>query len=971
MSTRKMPRGAMLASRCCTVAAAVAASLALLSPQAFAQTAEQGAAASEDLEEIVVTGTSIRGAAPVGTGLITVGREEIESTGATTVQQILEMVPAVTGMGTAGQGNFGSADASGVDAPTIHGLGASASNSTLILIDGHRFPLSGINHALGDPNMIPPLALERVEVLADGASSIYGSDAVAGVINFITRKHLEGFEAQAQYGFADNYKTYSASGIWGHGWDGGSILAAYGYSDRSALNTGDRSDFTRLDHRSQGGTDFNSFNCSPATIQPAGQALIFTSPYTGAGLTNVAANAPCDYSGVPDILPSEQRNNVFVRLEQDATDKLHFSADVDYSNREDSQAVSRGTLTATAYGPGDTTHNINPFYTDPAGSTATSQTVRWDANQLLGPGARSDTGAQDIFFNGSADYKITNTWTASLGALIGTDISSQQQIGVLCGSCANLALNGTTNSAGNLSTLSVPGTTIIVTQPLTTANALDLWHGLAGNLTSQSVLNNLRNSTQTFIAHQNIDDVTLKVDGSLFAMPAGDVKLAVGGEYIKYVMHQDVTRPLGIGPATTGSSTLNLTYNRNVKSEYAELLIPIVGGSMSMPGLNKLDLSISGRHDDYSDFGGTSNPKFALDWVVVEGVKIRGNYAKSFVAPALTSRGNAQGITAESSFGNYANGAFTVPYAAYPTAANIPGCPAPSATVTGCTLGTNITGALVAGGNGDLKPQTGNTWSVGTDLTPSIVPDLKVGLTWWHSKINGAITAPSAAFAVNAAGLNNLLTVYPTGATAAQLAAQQGSLPLTSALPNNVYYVYNFQQRNALNLVVNGIDGDIEYLLKTGAAGNFNFGLAVSDKLKFQQQVGTGGPWFSVLNTTGLNTTFPSVRLSGRANVGWRMGPNDLNLFVNYTGSYKNWSGTPLHPIVRVNGVPVGGGDDVSSLTTVDLHDEFSFAKFAVYVDVQNLLDKDPPFYNSTAGWDSFQGNPIGRLISIGARKKL
>jgi iron complex outermembrane receptor protein len=92
---------------------------------------------------------------------------------------------------------------------------------------------------------------------------------------------------------------------------------------------------------------------------------------------------------------------------------------------------------------------------------------------------------------------------------------------------------------------------------------------------------------------------------------------------------------------------------------------------------------------------------------------------------------------------------------------------------------------------------------------------------------------------------------------------------------------------------------------------------------------------------------------------------------VNYTGSYKNWSGTPVHPIVRVNGVPVGGGDDVSALTTVDLHDEFSFAKFAVYVDVQNLLDKDPPFYNSAAGWDSFQGNPIGRLISIGARKKL
>ena len=100
--------------------------------------------------------------------------------------------------------------------PTIHGLGASASNGTLILIDGHRVPLSGINHTLADPTVIAPLAIERVEILPDGASSVYGSDAVAGVLNFITRKNYDGFEGNLQTAFgADGYSTTSAGVVGG------------------------------------------------------------------------------------------------------------------------------------------------------------------------------------------------------------------------------------------------------------------------------------------------------------------------------------------------------------------------------------------------------------------------------------------------------------------------------------------------------------------------------------------------------------------------------------------------------------------------------------------------------------------------------------------------------------------------------------------------------------------------------------
>jgi len=189
-------------------------------PITAAETTAPAAAAQTNAptDAIVITGTSIRGVAPVGSNLISVGREAIDNTAVQTVQQVLKTVPAVVGLNSVGQGAFGSADAAGTNAPTIHGLGASASNSTLIIIDGHRFPLSGVNHALADPNIIPPNALERVEVLPDGSSAVYGSDAVAGVINFITRRKYEGIEASGQASFGDKYRAQQAGVIGGHTW---------------------------------------------------------------------------------------------------------------------------------------------------------------------------------------------------------------------------------------------------------------------------------------------------------------------------------------------------------------------------------------------------------------------------------------------------------------------------------------------------------------------------------------------------------------------------------------------------------------------------------------------------------------------------------------------------------------------------------------------------------------------------------
>src|SRR5690242_9226876 len=216
--------------------------LATLTIAALAQAAAQPAA--EPVETVTVTGTSIRGVATVGSNVINVGQQDIKETGAQTVADVLVNVPSITGMGSAGQGE----NHTSYYQPTIHQLGSSLSNSTLVLIDSHRAPAGDTNHPVVDPNIVPTIMLERVEVLADGSSSTYGSEAIAGVINFITRKKFDGILFNAQAGFMDGQQSEQGSFLVGTTGEKSSVLFAYQYSHKGQLLSSDRP-FTFPDQR--------------------------------------------------------------------------------------------------------------------------------------------------------------------------------------------------------------------------------------------------------------------------------------------------------------------------------------------------------------------------------------------------------------------------------------------------------------------------------------------------------------------------------------------------------------------------------------------------------------------------------------------------------------------------------------------------------------------------------------------------
>ena len=268
------------------------------------------------------------------------------------------------------------------------------------------------------------------------------------------------------------------------------------------------------------------------------------------------------------------------------------------------------------FGPGSTpaggAGQINPFFAGPAGVNA--ETVRFQADELFGPGAQFVGGAESLFGTFQADYDLGGDWRAVFGSTIGQDDSRQKREGALCVSCALLALNGTTNTGGNPATPSVPGTTTaVLSLPLTATNAIDVWSPASSNRTSAALRSQLLDSMQLQIAHQTIKDFTLKFDGPLFDLPGGAVRAAVGGEYIEYTMREEVSRERGTGPASSTPDDVHRSRPRRDVRIF-EVLVPVVGESNSFPGVRGLDVNVSGRYDEYSDFGDTTNPKYAMNW---------------------------------------------------------------------------------------------------------------------------------------------------------------------------------------------------------------------------------------------------------------------------------------------------------------------------------------------------------------------
>jgi iron complex outermembrane recepter protein len=975
---------AMLASAATAGAAASAQSSGNVSKAAENQ-ADQDADALSDEKDIVVTGSSIKGIAPVGSNLVAVGQENIEKVAAINATELVNTIPAISTSGAAPLGE----NAFSYFSPQIHSLAGSASNTTLVITDGLRMPGGGIQFAQIDPNIIPTTAIQRVEVLADGASSVYGSDAVAGVVNFITRRTFEGIELNGKVGFGDHFRSYDLSGIWGTKWDTGGVYVAAQYSDQSPIRNINRGFLSLGDYRSVGGRNIQSFACSPATIRtPASGNNVFLSPSATTTVANIPDNAPCNNTVYDVAIQSNTRENVLVKVVNDFSDRLTFTGMLNYNHLDGARDLGPGGVgNITVFGPGSGRGGqINPFFLAPAGElTATQENVSW-----IGLREDGDYGIQsaenDTFYATAVfDYKISDAWSIKLSEALGRSRSSLITRDSFCGACAILALNGTAQTSGSTTTSAIPGENVIALNlPLTAINALDVWRGLGSNQTSAAVIKRIYSNNSSTVHINRFNQIKLEAQGSLFSLPAGNVRLAMGGEYL--TTNQDVE---GINGSSISSSNAASSYRifklgRKVYSGYAELFVPLVSEEMDIPLVRSFDINISGRYDHYDDVGSTTNPKFAANWEVVEGLRFRGNYATAFVAPPSAAIGDpALGYMRDPN-GASQSGSLVVPVANFPTVTQLPGC---AGQTVSCQIGTSTSPGLTRsyGIGPTARPQTGSSWSIGLDFNPTFLPGFSSNLTYWSNKFRGGVNRPEAAAILNSQALASRFTLCPTGCSQAQVDAftnVANGASVSGAIPSTVYFLINFDSGNLLNLDVEGIDAIVNYEMDAGSAGIFTLGGSMTYFTRFDQSFGDTP--FSVLNTSGFNSTFPSVRTRGRATLSWEKGGFGFDAFMNYTGSYRNWSNLAINPVVRNStGIPSGGGDPVKANVTFDLnmHYELGAGMFegsSLFIDVKNLTDRDPPFYSGNTngigvggyGYNGFLSNPIGRVISAGFRAK-
>lgn len=890
-----MGRAHPLILSACTSAVALGVALGWTSV-AFAQ----AAAEPSELDEVVVTGTSIRGVAAVGSPTVGVDLQDLKESGVATAGEVTRLLPQVLNLGadpsrssfTAGAQDA-AANSTAIRSVNLRGIGPEA---TLLLVNGRRIAPGGVIKAIADIDSIPTSSLSRLEVVADGASAIYGSDAVAGVVNLITRRNFDGAETSFRYGFADNYQVRQYSQTFGKTWEGGSVFVALEHYDNSHLS-GSKRDFASQDRRGRGGTDARPFTAAPGNIVSAGVR------YALPGLVSGTANR-FDEAAFADLIPYQRRNSIFLDVRQKVGERFEGWYQGAYTRRKyDLQAPpALFALNVPA---------TNAFFVRPAGTTAAT-TVEY---RLLDDANPNSYGFENAAFHAVGfNADLGGDWRLEAYGQYTFDRGYQARENVL----NNAALVAALASNNRATAFNPYG---------------DGTFNRTNNPQLLDVIDAERNTYGTWLN----EDYSIKVDGPLADLPGGKVRVAVGAERHDNTFKQSLfaTNVLANGGVTT-KQVLN---TRNIDAFFGEVFVPLVGPDNAMPFVQRLDISAAVRHEKYSDFGKTTNPKVSGVYVPVDGLSLRASWGTSFRAPSLVD--SADQIL------NYFIQNLTDPTSA-----------------TGTTRGIAFNG-----GNSGLGPEEAETYTFGFDWRPKGMLDgLEVTATYYNIDYSDRIdVVPFNALAQGTVYASYVSRRPPASDAAATAAfnARVATIMTSPDLQNpvepvtNINVIIDGRRQNLGSLKQDGLDLGLAYSLNTDY-GRFRAGVDASKIFSVRRRTAAGVPEVQVNDTFG-NPVDLRIRYSGV----WRKDQWSASAFVNYVDGYRNTAITPNQP--------------VKSWTTVDASISYEVADEAaawargvrVTVSGTNIFDKDPPVVlNGTFSWDNQAASAIGRLVSVEVSKR-
>jgi iron complex outermembrane receptor protein len=967
-------------------------------------------------EDVVVVGSQIRGSRVTAALPVTlVDETQVGLTGAVSGDELFRSIPQLgdVSFNSSYLPNSSNAARGDVGSVNLRNLGV---GNTLVLLNGRRV----VNHptSRADDNLVPVLTvnsntipvfgIERLEVLRDGAAAIYGSDAVAGVVNTVLKTDFSGIEAQGQVGYAEdtNLIETNLSLLAGTSLGGRGNLTLYASRDTRTMLRASEQDFTASNDKRPlfVGTRFQDATSldGRATITPwgvfqtLGNTVVRTAP-SNALVTNASgqfhiqptANGGCSLA-IPSrpgvciddgtntaaadrntrfdaplafnttVIPSVERYNLFLTGRYELAEGSEIFGEAQYYTADtESVQASTGTL---ASGPLviPATSYYNPF--GPAGSPNRIPGTNAPAAGL--PITLSSYNFADV---GPNLVEVRNNQWRLLGGV------RFELLGFRWETAALYSKSRVRDRSDGISQ------TLLQRQlALTTPDAYNPFNGSDLGVPSGA------DATPSTIAAINairikttrVSEATLGLwdfkgsNAELLQLPGGPLGIAIGGEVRRETQKDDRDPRLdgtiqfvdAVNGAVNGSDLIGTSPSpdtfgkRTVAAAYAELAVPVISPEMNIPLVHRVELQLAGRFEHYSDVGSVAKPKIAGAWDLFDGLRVRGSYAEGFKAPNLEQI-NARLVTRSNTRTDYVRCEAQLRTGAI-------------ANFTNCSQGFATTAQR--SGNPDLKPETSKTWSAGVVLQPHFLDGSigRVTLTadYWHIDQAGIV----GLFGEGNALINDYLlrtqgssdpNVIRAAPTADDIALFQG----TNLAPAGRVLFVRDQYVNLLPQEAAGVDLGADWRLPEFGAGRFSFSVnaAYLDKFFLQpsppiqtlidaRAAGTINAGTVIADAGDLvrNNGRPRWKVTGSAT--WEYREFQLGAFTQYTGDVLDTglldsAGVPwlIDDLMTYNfyaQVTVGGGDT---------------GRYRMRIGVRNLTDEKPPL--SSNGYLGSLYNPYAR----------
>lgn len=911
---------------------------------------------TKTLQTVVVTGSRIRSAdIETAQPVFVMTQDDIQKTGLVSVGDILANLSVAGAQTFSKAGVLTSNPEQGGQYINIRNLGE---QRTLVLVNGKRWGTSLAGFT--DLSTIPSSLIERIDILKDGASSIYGSDAIAGVVNIILKDRYTGAEASAYYGQNEagdgDQEAYSFT--MGASGDKSSILFGANYTKSGEISANKRYS-TRFtygpDHILDGlsGTSpwgrYRPWDPVAGTYAGGSMYLDHTGSYDGKGvgadsrdIANYHSPAAADSSDYynpsqdMDLAGRNEMKSIFTHARYDFNDYVTFKATGMYAERDNSRQIA-------GYPLNSLTQATNPVFIDPDSYYNPQPGVPgYFSRRIVELPRITDNNVKSYHFDAGFEGVFNvgeRTWNWDIGANYNKYDAIEKGSGNINLLNLKKALGPSfLNAAGQVQC----GT---AANPIPTSLCVpfDILGGpTASTPEALAFINSLSQGTL-----QNVQkEYTANITGGLFDLPAGEVGFAAGVEH-REVKGYDLLDQLVASGATTDLAGGNTFGDYTVNEAYVEANIPVL---KDLPGAKLLSFDVASRYSHYSNFGSTTNNKYSFQWKPIEDLLVRGTYAEGFRAPTLDdiSGGGSQ------TFDYYTDPCDTQFGAAASNAGVAAKCAAEGLSPTFRQLNTagnpitapntQSTTAYNAGvGNADLQPETSVSKTAGFVYSPSWVSGLDLSADWYKIKIVNVITAVSANYVLNQCYLSNSATAC----------GQFGRDPTTGQVVN-----LNRGNANLGMLETEGWDFGAHYRLPEFGFGKFAVNIDANYLSAYNTQSSSDA------DVVGYAGQWSLPRWRANAGVDWALGDFGASWGMRYYGAFRDlcWDTSDPGTCNQINYEGKNWGTGANRQGASVYHDvQFRYNtpwNGSVQVGVNNVFDKKRPITYSVSNSSATAQDP-------------